>query len=317
MTRTYDSPADGTPDSAPLVILRDVEVAYPWVGKPGRPVPPVVGPLTLDLAGDTGGTGGIVGLVGRNGAGKTTLLGLLAGQLKPSSGTVTSGGRAAFDDAVVLENTSLTGVDVDYAPSWTVQGVLDMAARRYPRWDPAEAARLQDAFGLADTSRYGVLSRGQRTAVGIIVGLASHAPVTLFDEPYVGLDAQSRRLFYRVLMESVQDDPRLVVISTHHLPDLERIVDRVLILEKGRLVHDIDAADLSGRFYRVTGSEARVDAVISGAPGLAVLERQDVAGASRAVVDLGDTGPGVLSGVAAEPVDLEEAVIHLTGGETS
>lgn len=301
------------------ITLTDAEMSYPWVtagGSGRRRTPPVGGPVTLEL------DHGVVGLVGRNGAGKTTLLGLLAGQLKPSVGTVTSGGRDAFDDAVVLENTSFTGVDIDYAPSWTVQGILDLFARRYPHWNSAEAARLRDAFGLVETSTYGALSRGQRTAVGIIVGLASHTPVTLFDEPYVGLDAQTRRLFYRELMDSVEADPRLVVISTHHLPDLERIVDRVLVLERGQLIHDIDADDLSGRFYRITGSQARVDALVSDAPGVTVLERRDMAGASRAVVDLGsdrtggDVLPRQLSDLAAEPVDLEEAVVQLTGGET-
>jgi ABC-2 type transport system ATP-binding protein len=302
------------------ITLVDAEMSYPWAtgGARGtRPAPSVVGPLTLEL------DNGVVGLVGRNGAGKTTLLGMLAGQLKPSAGTVRSGGRDAFDDPVVLSDTSFTGVDIDYAPSWTVTGILDLFARRYPRWDAAEAERLREAFGLAPTSTYGVLSRGQRTAVGIVVGLASHTPVTLFDEPYVGLDAQTRRLFYRELMDSVEADPRLVVVSTHHLPDLERVVDRVLVLERGQLVHDIDADDLSGRFYRVTGSEARVDALVADAPGLTVLERRDMAGASRAVVDLGSDRAGggaarpYLSDLAAEPVDLEEAVLQLTGGERS
>lgn len=299
-----------------IITLADVTMAYPWAvpGARSTPVPPVVGPVTLEL------DAGVVGLVGRNGAGKTTLLGLLAGQLRPSAGHVVSVGREAFDDAVVLENTSFTGVDIDYAPSWRVQGILDMAARRYPHWDDAEATRLREAFGLAETSRYGMLSRGQRTAVGIVVGLASHAPVTLFDEPYVGLDAQTRRLFYRALMDSVQDDPRLVVISTHHLPDLERIVDRVLVLDRGRVVHDIDAGDLEGRFYRVTGSEARVDRLVTGVPGLTVLERKDMAGASRVVIDLGsvrNADPDALTDIVAEPVDLEEAVVQLTGGERS
>lgn len=300
------------------VTLTGAALAYPGAGRTpraGRTLPPVVGPVDLSLS------DGVLGLVGRNGAGKTTLLAMLAGRLKANAGTVTSLGHDAFDNAVVLENTSLTGVDIDYAPSWTVTAVMDLAARRYPHWDAAEAAHLQDAFGLAGASTYGELSRGQRTAVGILVGLASHAPVTLFDEPYVGLDAQTRRLFYRALSGSVQRDPRLVVISTHHLPDLERIVDRVLVMEKGRITHDIDAEDLAGRFVRITGSTARVDAALAGAPALTVLERRDMAGASRAVVDLGPGGDGadrggVLSDVATEPVDLEEAVVQLTGGQT-
>jgi ABC-2 type transport system ATP-binding protein len=309
------------------ITLTDTELRYPGTGRGKQPLPPVVGPLTLEL------TTGVVGLVGRNGAGKTTLLGLLAGQLRASEGRVVhqigDAARDAFDDAVVLETTSLTGVDIDYVPSWSVSSVLSVAARRHPNWDMDEAHRLLDAFGVLRVSRYGSLSRGQRTAVSITVGLAAHTPVTLFDEPYVGLDAQARRLFYRALMESVERDPRLVVISTHHLPDLECIVDRVLVLDHGTLVHDIDAEDLEGRFYRVTGSAARVDAVLdqlgdgvgtAGADGR-TLSRQNMAGASRAVIDLGagaragEARDGVLADVVAEPLGLEDAVVQLTGGE--
>lgn len=244
------------------VTLTDATVNRPTAGRTSLRIPPVLGPLSVEL-----GTG-VVGVVGRNGAGKTTLLGLIAGQLRPAighvvhsvaggrDGTVGASGttsRDAFDAPHVLANTSLTGVDIDYVPSWTVASILQFAARRHPRWDMEEAVRLVHAFDLEPALRYGTLSRGQRTAVGIIIGLAAHTQVTLLDEPYVGLDAQSRRLFYRALMESVQDDPRLIAISTHHLPDLERIVDRVLVMESGRLVHDIDAGDLEGRFVRITG----------------------------------------------------------------
>ncbi|MGO1948348.1 MAG: ATP-binding cassette domain-containing protein [Mycobacteriaceae bacterium] len=296
------------------ITVTDVELRYPGAGRGGRALPPVVGPLSVDV------TDGVVGLVGRNGAGKTTLLGLLAGQLRPSAGRVVSCGRDAFDDAVVLENTSFTGVDIDYVPAWTVQGILQLSSQRHPNWDWDEAERLREGFGLAELSRYGGLSRGQRTAVGIIIGLASHTPVTLLDEPYVGLDAQARRLFYRALMESVEADPRLVVVSTHHLPDLERIVDRVLVMDRGQLTHDIAAEDLEGRFFRVTGSSSRVDTVVSALSDSStgrLLSRDDLAGASRAVVDLGSGTDSVFADVVTEPLGLEDAVVQLTGGGPS
>ncbi|HIW92738.1 MAG TPA: ABC transporter ATP-binding protein [Candidatus Corynebacterium avicola] len=301
------------------ITLTDAELRFPGVRRGQQQRSAVVGPLTLELS------TGVVGLVGRNGSGKTTLLGLLAGQLRASEGRVVhqigNADRDAFDDPVVLETTSLTGVDIDYVPSWSVDSVLTVAAQRHPNWDMEEAHHLLEAFRVPLYGRYGSLSRGQRTAVSITVGLAAHTPVTLFDEPYVGLDAQARRHFYRALMESVELDPRLVVISTHHLPDLERIVDRVLVLEGGRLVHDIDAEDLEGRFYGLTGSTARVDAVLDQLGDGKTLSRQNMAGASRAVVDLGagtsaeSARAGVLADVVAEPLGLEDAVLQLTGGE--
>lgn len=291
-------------------------------------VPPVLGPVSVTLpSGDATDATTVTGLVGRNGAGKSTLLALLAGQLRPSAGSVQVNGREAFDDADVLRTVSLTGVDVDYPSAWAVDGVLAVAARRFPGWDAATAGRLLADFGISADTGYGELSRGQRSAVGIIIGLASNAPVTLLDEPYVGLDAQARHLLTRELLaleESREDAPapRTIVLATHHLADLEQVASRVLVLDHGRITHDLDPAELGERFLRVTGSTERVTGALTGLhrAGGEILERRDMAGASRVVIDLGEGNDGggtngALTDVAVEPLGIEDAVVQLTGGD--
>jgi ABC-2 type transport system ATP-binding protein len=300
-----------------LISLTDTELRYR--GGSATP-PPVRGPLTLDIPAASDGPT-VVGLAGRNGAGKSTLLGLIAGQLRPTAGSVTVGGREAFDDPDVLRTVSLTGVDVDYPAAWPVSTVLRTAARRFPQWDAATATRLCEAFGVALSTAYGDLSRGQRSAVGIIVGLASGTPVTLLDEPYVGLDAQGRRLVSRELLGL--EESRTVILATHELADLERTVSRLLVLDRGQLTHDLDPAELGERFIRVTGSATRVDAVLTALRHTGtgeVLSHREMAGAARAELDLGTLTDATalrptLAEVLTEPLSTEDAVVQLTGGE--
>lgn len=306
-----------------MITTTDLTLRYPGSAPT---VPPVLGPVSITLPSGTDAATSttVTGLVGRNGAGKSTMLALLAGQLRPSGGSVQVNGQEAFDDDEVLRTVSLTGVDVGYPSAWAVDGVLAVAARRFPGWDATTADRLLAGFGISADTGYGDLSRGQRSAVGIVIGLASNAPVTLLDEPYVGLDAQARHLLARELLALEEPPenaptPRTIVLATHHLADLEQVASRVLVLDHGRITHDLDPAELGERFLRVTGSTERVTAALAGLrrAGGEILERRDMAGATRVVIDLGAgrTGDPALADVTVEPLGIEDAVVQLTGGD--
>ncbi|MEY8566337.1 ABC transporter ATP-binding protein [Corynebacteriaceae bacterium 7-707] len=298
------TPSPGTTVPDPLVraehldrsfgdrqVLRDLSVDLPWEGT--------------------------VGLVGRNGVGKTTLMGILAGQLRETGGRVTVDGHRPFDNPVVMNQVCFTGVDILYPPQWSVDTVLSVAAQRYPRWDGALAEDLAGRFGLRRFGGMSSLSTGQRSMVGIVVGLASRAPLILLDEPYSGLDAQNRRLFYEILAGVQEDDPRCIVLSTHQLADAGRIVDRLLILgEGGRIRHDIDGAELGDRFVRLTGSASTMSGVLDevrALPGVRLMAMRDVAGSMSVDVDVGGGTLPVWPGVTRERLGTEDAVIALTG----
>lgn len=197
----------------------------------------------------------IHGLLGRNGTGKSTLLSILAGQVKASDGAVTMDGQPVFDNPDTMARTVYAGIDVPFPGSWKVRAIIDMAAKRWePTFNTEIAQQLINEFGLDESARYDALSRGQRSMVGIVVGLAARCELTLLDEPYVGLDVANREIFYRTLMAEAQILPRTIILATHHIEESAKILDTVTVLGRdGRIAHRADVEKLDGAYVHVLG----------------------------------------------------------------
>lgn len=253
----------------------------------------------------------IYGLLGRNGAGKTTLMQLLAGQIRPDAGTVEVFGSAPYENAEVLQQICFVADSMRYPDDMRVHHVLTSAALLLPLWDPAYANRLTDLFALPRDRKVKKLSRGTTSALGIVVGLASRAPVTVFDEPCLGLDAVARQLFYDELLADYADRPRTILVSTHLIDEVADLLERVLVLDRGRLVLDEDADRLRGRAVAASGPAADVARYVGGAT---VLHHRRLGGTVRTTFlrahpdDPGDHRPAT---VAVEPVSLQDLVVHL------
>ena len=150
------------------------------------------------------------------------------------------------------------------------------------------------------------LSRGMHSAVGIVIGLAARAEITLFDEPYLGLDAVARQIFYDRLLADYAEHPRTMLLSTHLIDEVANLLEHVIVIDHGRIVVDAPADDLRGRAVTVSGRAAAVDEFVA-QPG-----RADPAGArldgdgdhQRAAGRPGpgqgpEIGPGARPGVVA------------------
>jgi ABC-2 type transport system ATP-binding protein len=177
------------------------------------------GQLALDHVSFDIEPGCITGLLGRNGAGKTTLLRILSGAEFPTSGTVTVlGSRPASGDEL-LHRTVLVREDQHYPESglrrFRVRHALRLASWFYPSWDDGLATALAADFGLPPDRPVRHLSRGMRSALGIVIGLAARAEVTMLDEPYAGLDPVARQVFYDRLLADYAEHPRTILLSTH------------------------------------------------------------------------------------------------------
>ncbi len=139
-------------------------------------------------------------------------------------------------------------------------------ARRwfFEHWDAELASRLIDDFRVPTGRRIKKLSRGQISAVGVIVGLASRAPLTFFDEPYLGLDAVARQIFYDRLLEDYAEHPRTVILSTHLIDEVSDLLEHVLVIDEGRIIIDEDAESLRGSATTVVGMGKAVEAFTQG-----------------------------------------------------
>lgn len=220
--------------------------------------------VTLDLP-----EGSVCGLLGRNGAGKTTLMSLLAGHDRPSSGSVEVFGADPFTHAPTTSAVSFVRDSQRYPDDFRLPHLLSVAPRFHAAWSAERAAELVDAFRLPRRTDVKKYSRGQLSALGIVLGLASRAPLTVFDEPYLGLDAGARQVFYRQLVTDLAEHPRTVLVSTHLVDEMEALLDRVVVLEGGRVVRDSTVDEARAAAFTVSGPAAAVESVTAGLPVLA------------------------------------------------
>ncbi|RLP72776.1 ABC transporter ATP-binding protein [Mycetocola tolaasinivorans] len=225
--------------------------------------------------------GSICGLLGRNGAGKTTLLSLIAGQDLPSEGTVRVNGHSPFEHAATLAGINLVRDNQRYPDDFDVRNVLSIAPSFLPHWDAELAEQLVAGFRVPRGRSIKKFSRGQLSAVAIILGVASRAPLTLMDEPYLGLDVNARRYFHEVLVRDVAEHPRTVILSTHHVEESESLFDRVLIVDEGRVLLDAGIEDIPDLAFAVSG---RDDVIRDLTADLDVLRLQTVPGLASATV---------------------------------
>jgi ABC-2 type transport system ATP-binding protein len=260
----------------------------------------------------------IYGLLGRNGAGKTTIMQLLTGQLFPDAGTLDVFGREPAEHADVLRQMCFIAESQRYPDSFKAAHVFKAAPWFFENWDAAFAEQLVADFRLPLNRYIKKLSRGQLSAVGVIVGLASRAPLTFFDEPYLGLDAVARHIFYDRLLEDYAEHPRTIVLSTHLIDEVANLLEHVILIDQGRILFDRDADELRGSATTVAGPRAAVESFVADRP---VIGREGLGGLASATIDgrldQGERVKAAELGLELAPVSLQQLIIHMTGTDLS
>jgi ABC-2 type transport system ATP-binding protein len=214
--------------------------------------------VTLNVEGPT-----ITGLLGRNGAGKSTLMRIIDNQELASSGTVRVFGTNPVENDATLRRMILVREDQIF-PDLRVCQALRAAAMFYPNWNAELAESLLVDFDLPAGRAIKKLSRGMRSALGIVVGMAAQTEITLFDEPYAGLDAVARQLFYDRLLSTYAEHPRTVILSTHLIDEVADLLERVVMIDHGRIVLDAAADEIRGSAVTVSGPVAAVEEFVTG-----------------------------------------------------
>ncbi len=197
--------------------------------------------------------GHVVGLLGRNGAGKTTLLHLAAGLVLPTSGIChTLGQRSDQLDSPELTRLGFVMQEAKFIEWMTVAQHLDFTASFYPNWDRDLQRRLVETLEVPVTRKLADLSTGDRQKVAILLGVCHRPALLLLDEPMSSLDPIVRKRMLDVLLERLRDDGCTVVISSHLLDDVEKIVDWIVALDAGHVVENSAFDDLQESFAEWT-----------------------------------------------------------------
>ncbi len=260
----------------------------------------------------------IYGLLGRNGAGKTTLMSIMTAQNFATSGAVQIFGGEPYENIKVLSQISFVRESQQYPDDARAGQALQMAALFFPNWDQAFADQLVADFGLPLKTRAKKLSRGQLSMLGVIIGLAARAPLTFFDEPYLGLDAVARQLFYDRLLEDYVEHPRTIVLSSHLIDEIANLIERVVLIDHGRILLNEDTETLRGRAISVVG---QADAVDRWAAGREILHREELGRVASVTVygrlSAEERAELAASDLEVTTVPLQQLVVRLTQKEAS
>ncbi|MGI5468465.1 ABC transporter ATP-binding protein [Streptomyces sp. CA-132043] len=272
----------------------------------------------LDLTVHRGET---VALLGRNGAGKSTTISMLLGLLPPTSGEVRLFGGAP-ERAVRQGRIGAMLQDGRPIPRVTVRELVAFVAATYP--EPMAVPEALALAGLEELAgqRVDKLSGGQAQRVRFAVALAGDPDLVVLDEPTTALDVEGRRDFWRA-MRAYARRGNTVVFSTHYLTEADENADRIVVVDRGRVV-----ADGSGEAIKRTVGGALVSFDLAGAPTDGLTELPGVTSleirGDRALLRSGDSDATVLAlarldlvrGLQVAPASLEDAFLSLTSSRT-
>jgi ABC-2 type transport system ATP-binding protein len=198
------------------------------------------------------GPGRIVGLLGANSSGKSTLLRHIVGLYLPDRGCCrTFGSDAAKLSPEVLSRLGYVHQEGALIDWMTAAQLVRYVGSYYPTWNPELEAKFIERFQLPVHKRVGSLSPGQRQKLAILLAICFEPELLILDEPAAALDPVARHQFLKLLLEIIQTEGRTILISSHILSDVEKVIDHVLILDNGKLLRDCTFDALREEFIRV------------------------------------------------------------------
>lgn len=256
--------------------------------------------------------GSIVGLLGANGAGKSTLLRHIIGLYLPDEGNcVTFGCDAGKLGPKELGRIGYVHQEGELLDWMTVEQLIRYVSTYYPNWNRELEEKYVEDYDISTGARVGSLSPGQRQKLAILLAIGFEPELLILDEPASALDPVARANFLDLLLQIIQDENRTIIISSHILSDVEKVIDHAVIMKKGRIILDSSFDELREQFSKV-----RLSALDSKLPkelpfeNVVNCQRIDsrailtVRGCSRE--QLGEQAQKLNCAVEIEPLPLEE-----------
>jgi ABC-2 type transport system ATP-binding protein len=272
-----------------------------------------VSDLTLRVA-----CGEVVGFLGPNGSGKTTTMRMLVGSLHPTTGTCGVLGGSLARDVDLRRRVGYLPGDVRVDPAMTGRQLFAWFGRLRGGLDGCRVDELVQRLGLDPSRPFGSLSKGNRQKVGIVQAMAHDPDVLILDEPTTGLDPLVQRAFLGLVREAAARGAA-VLFSSHVLPEVERIAQRVVIIRSGKLVTQAtvdDLLDSTRRHLEFHYAEPVPEGLFVGVPGVVAAELE---GRTATLTIDGPVGPALRAATEAGTLlrvnpagdDLEDLFVSL------
>jgi len=266
--------------------------------------------------------GGATALLGRNGAGKSTLLKILAGLLPRDGGEARMMGiDPGRKPKAVKARIGYVAESTPFHPRWRVKDAIGLVkAIRKRTWDREEEARLVDAFSLPLRAKIGSLSKGYRAKLALLLALGHKPETILLDEPAGGLDPVVRREVLASLVDTITEEGRTLLFSSHLMEDVERLSDRIAFLAGGKIILEGDAESIRAKARRIAVGPLPKAEPLGDVPGSPLVLRREheavltyLDGAEEAAATL--TGSGRFEDVREIGVNLEDLFVDLLSEE--
>ncbi|APZ49976.1 hypothetical protein BW721_10255 [Jeotgalibaca sp. PTS2502] len=182
---------------------------------------------------------GVYGILGRNGVGKTTLMKIIFNMITRYQGQIELNGEITKNNDKLLKNMVYSGGEVNKYNSFyqgKIKDLLKEYRMMYDSFDQDYAESMLERYGISTKQKFSKLSTGNKTLVQNTIGLATRAPITILDEPTNGLDSVNRQTFFQFMMEDYADHPRLFMLSTHLIQEVENYLTDVVILKDSAIL---------------------------------------------------------------------------------
>lgn len=251
----------------------------------------------------------IYGLLGRNGAGKSTLLSMISNRIFPDSGEITIDGEPALENDSAQGKLFLMSESNLYPESFKVKKAFKWADVFYDNFDIESALSISNKFGLNINKKIKDLSTGYGSIFRIAMALSVGTPYVLLDEPVLGLDANHRDLFYKLLIQRYEEQPSCYVIATHLIEEAAGIIEDVIIIKEGSVLLNDSSENLMKMGYTVSGSAESVERYVEGKNIIG----EDSLGGLKSVYIMDKVDrTGVPDNVEISKLDLQKLFIQLT-----
>lgn len=249
----------------------------------------------------------IYGLLGRNGAGKSTLLNIITNRIFTDEGEVLIDGLKAEENDKAQNNIYLMSEKTYYPDRMKLKDIFSWTKQFYKNFDQEYADSLAKKFDLNCNKTIKQLSTGYLSIFKLIIALSVNTPYVFLDEPVLGLDANNRDLFYRILLEKYTDNPFTVVVSTHLIEEITSVIEEIIIIKNGIVIQNESVEDFLGKGYAVSGTAALVDSFITDKQVIAT----DVLGGLKTAYVLGKPEKQI-DGLEISSLDLQKLFIQMT-----
>lgn len=253
--------------------------------------------------------GKIYGLLGRNGAGKSTLLNIISNRLFPDEGQVLMNGDPLKENDESLKKVYLMSERTLYPEKMKIKDIFKWSKVFYPDFDMEYAQNLARQFRLDLKKCPAKLSTGYVSIFKAIVALSVNVPYVFLDEPVLGLDANHRELFYRILIEKYSEHPFTAVISTHLIEEVSNVIEDIIIIKEGKVIRNESREELLNKGFTVSGNASLVEQYLAGKE---VIGTESLGGLKTAYVIGRPERTALPAGLEISGIDLQKLFIQLT-----